>query len=225
MTAGKMAAMAVLVFTLYSPAQAATVNGFANGGFENAGATTPAASWLIAASGYTRSTDARTGSFSASLMSPELNAAVMLQNSIDDGLLPPLTPGDNPLLSFWSKGFAGTSGNALFALRYLDANGVILSNSGLQFFQNSINPTTWTEITYDLGVVPVGAEAAFIEFSQGIGPIGGGNLPGTVLIDDVRLNVVQAVPEPATYAFLAVSGCVLLLRRRRKRSAFPSDEA
>ena len=41
---------------------------------------------------------------------------------------------------------------------YLDGNGIILSNSGNQFFQNSINPNTWTEITYDLGVVPAGAE-------------------------------------------------------------------
>lgn len=201
-------------FALAAPA--ATVNGFANGGFELVGGGTPAAAWQTAASGYTLSNDARTGAFSAQLMSPQLNAAVMLQNSTDDGMLPPLTPGDNPLLSFWSKGFAGSTGNVLFSLRYLDGSGAILANSGNQFFQTTINPTTWTEITYDLGAVPAGAESAFIEFSQGIGPINGVDLlEGTVLIDDINLSVISAVPEPGSCLVMAL-GCVAMVVRRRR---------
>ena len=198
-------------------AQAATTNGFANGGFETAGVTTAALSWLAAAGGYTRSTDAHSGSFSAQLMSPAFNAAVMLQNSIEQGGLPPLTAGDTPTFSFWAKGNAGGTGNVLFALRYLDSIGNILANSNNQFFQGSINTTSWSQITYNLGAVPVGAVAAFVEFSQGIGPIDAGNPAGKVLIDDLYLGVVTPVPEPESYAMMlaGLGGLGFLIRRRR----------
>jgi hypothetical protein len=141
----------------------------------------------------------------------------MLQNSKEQGGLPDLTVGDTPELSFWAKGFAGTTGNVLFALRYLDGTGNILASSGNVFFQGLINETTWTEIKYNLGAVPTGATAAFIEFSQGIGPIDPpGLLPGKVLIDDLYLGVA-AIPEPGTYAlFLAGLGVVGSLARRRR---------
>ena len=203
-------------------AQADTTNGFANGGFEAAGVGTPAASWLQAAGGYTRSTDAHSGTFSAQLASPAFNAAIMLQNSIEQGGLPALTVGDTPTLSFWAKGTAGGTGNVLFALRYLDGVGNILANSSNQFFQNSINLNSWSQISYTLGAVPVGATAAFIEFSQGIGPIDAGNPPGKVLIDDLYLGVAVVappVPEPESYAMmLAGLGIVGLIVRRRRQS-------
>lgn len=198
--------------------QAQTTNGFANGGFETVGTTTPADAWLQAAGGYSLSTDAHTGSYSAQLASPAFNAAIMLQNSIEQGGLPALTVGDTPILSFWAKGNAGGTGNVLFALRYLDGVGNILANSNNRFFQGNINTSAWTQITYSLGAVPVGATAAFIEFSQGIGPIDAGNPAGKVLIDDLYLSVA-AVPEPETYALmLAGLGVVGSIVRRRRRS-------
>jgi hypothetical protein len=164
---------------------------FANGGFETVGAEPPPAfAWLSAANGYTRSTDARSGTYSAQLSSAAFGAAVMLQNSKDQGGKPDLVAGTTPTLTFWAKGTAGGTGNVLFALRYLDGVGNIKANSNLQFFQTTINTTTWTRITYTLpGGVPVGATAAFIEFSQAIGPIDAGNPAGVVLIDDVSLQV------------------------------------
>lgn len=196
---------------------AATVNGFGNGGFETAGTSTPAEAWRAAAQGYTISNDARSGAFSAQLMSPQTNSAVMLQNSVDDAMMPSLTPGDTPMLSFWAKGFAGTTGNVLFALRYLDSNGAIVFDSGIQEFHNSINTATWTEITYSGGVVPMNAESAFIEFSHAIGPIDNATtFGGTVLVDDVFLGVALAVPEPGSCAALAF-GCLALLTRRTRR--------
>ena len=209
-----LAAMALLAGT----AQAATTNGFANGGFETAGVSTPALSWLQAASGYSRSADAHSGSFSAQLASPAFNAAVMLQNSIDHGGLPALTVGDNPTLTFWAKGNAGGTGNALFALRYLDGIGNIKANSGNVFFHTSINANTWTQITYSLGAVPVGATAAFIEFSQGIGPIEPGLPAGRVLVDDLYLGVAAAVPEPETYALMLAGLAAIGAMVRRRRS-------
>lgn len=207
--------LAIAVTAISAISAQAAVNLFANGGFEIEGAGPPAAeSWLPAASGYSLSTDARTGNFSAQLSSPQLNAAVMLQNSVGNGMLPGITPGDNPLLSFYAKGFAGSTGNVLFSLRYLAEGGAILATSGNVFFQGSINTSTWTEITYDLGVVPVGASAAFIEFSQGIGPIDGVNLAGTVLIDDLVL-LGQAIPEPSSITLLGLAGLALVVRRRR----------
>ncbi len=162
---------------------------FGNGGFEIAGATTPANAWLSAAAGYSLSSDARSGAFSARLSSPAFNAAVMLQNSVEQGGRAALVVGSSPTLTFWAKGTAGGTGNVLFALRYLDGVGNIRANSLNQFFQGSINPNTWTLITYNLGVVPAGAVAAFIEFSQAIGPIDGSNPAGVVLIDDLSLKV------------------------------------
>jgi hypothetical protein len=196
-------------------------NGFANGGFEaGPGATTPALSWLAAASGYTLSTDAHTGSYAAQLMSPQTNAAIMLQNSIEQGGLPALTVGDTPVLSFWAKGSAGTTGNVLFALRYLDGVGNILYSSMNQFFQSAINTSAYTQITFNGGAVPVGATAAFIEFSQAIGPINGTDLlAGKVLIDDINLQVATPVPEPETNAMmLAGLGVIGFIVRRRRRS-------
>ena len=76
--------------------QAQTVNGFANGGFETAGVISPASAWLKAASGYSLSADAHSGLLSAQLASAAFNAAIMLQNSIEQGGLPALTVGDTP---------------------------------------------------------------------------------------------------------------------------------
>ena len=193
-------------------------NGFANGGFETVGSTTPAESWLQAASGYSLSTDAHTGSFSAQLASAAFNAAVMLQNSVEQGGLPDLVSGQSPVLTFWAKGYAGGTGNVLFALRYLDSIGNIMAGSGNQFFQGSINTSGWTQITYNGPAVPVGATAAFIEFSQGIGPIEPGLPAGLVLIDDINLSVT-AVPEPGTYAMLLAGLGVVGTMARRRRAA------
>lgn len=198
-------------------------NGFANGGFEITGpAATPAAQWLKGASGYTLSTDAHTGSYAAQLASPALNAAVILQNSIEQGGLPPLTVGDTPVLSFWAKGTAGATGNVTFALRYLDGVGNILYDSLSRSFSGQINTSAYSQITFMGGVVPVGASAAFLEFSQAIGPVGTGPagenwFAGQVLLDDVNLAVTAAVPEPETYAMMLAGLALMggLMRRRR----------
>jgi hypothetical protein len=209
-------------------AQAATQNGIANGGFENAtpidplppgGVSSFAASWLSSPTGnpVMLSTDARTGSYAALLTVPNgFGGSTMFQNSIDQGGLLPLTAGDSPKLSFWAKGDVSTTGNVLFALRYLNGTGGILANSGNQFFQGSINTRTWTEITYDLGAVPVGAVAAFLEMNTAVGPLLDGR-PNAVLIDDIYLGVA-AIPEPSTYALMlaGLAGVGLLAKRRRQ---------
>jgi hypothetical protein len=200
-------------------AQAA--NGFANGGFETEGVATPAASWLAAAAGYSRSNDAYEGNWAAQLMSPALNAAIMLQNSIEQGGLPPLVAGDTPVLSFWAKGTAGATGNVTFALRYLDDIGNILYDSTSLSFNGQINTNSYSKIEFNGGAVPVGATAAFLEFSQAIGPIGTGPagedwFAGKVLIDNVNLEVTP-IPEPSTYALmlLGLAGVGAIARRRR----------
>ena len=200
-------------------AGAAQAQGFANGGFETVGITTPAASWLQAANGYTRTNaDAHSGSFSAQLSSAAFGAAVMLQNSVEQGGLAPLTVGDPLVFSFWAKGTAGGTGNVLFALRYLDGVGNIMYNSSNQFFQGSINTSAWTQISFTPPPVPAGSVAAFVEFSQGIGPIDGGNPAGLVRIDDLSLAVAP-IPEPGTYALMLAGLAAMGAVARRRRAA------
>jgi hypothetical protein len=215
-------------------AQAVTVNGFANGGFEAAptGAPPPpggsgffAASWLFAPTGNPVgwSTDAHTGSRSALLTVPGgFGGSTLFQNSVDHGLLAPLgaaNVGDAPLLTFWAKGDVSTTGNVLFSLRYLDAIGNILTNSGNQFFQNSINPTTWSQISFQAAAIPAGTKAVFLEMNTAVGPLLDGR-PNAVNIDDINLALtVAAVPEPGTYALLMAGlGAVGLMARRRRQA-------
>jgi hypothetical protein len=199
-------------------------NGFANGGFETVGTTSAAASWLGAGAGYTLSTDSYSGNYAAQLMSPAFNAAIMLQNSVDQGGLPALTAGDTPVLSFWAKGTAGATGSLTYALRFLDSIGNILYTSNNQNFGGAINTSAYTKITFNAGAVPVGATAAFLEFSQAIGPVGTGPagenwFAGKVLIDDLNLRIATPVPEPESYAMmLAGLGVIGFIARRRRRS-------
>ena len=203
---------AVVAMTM--SAGAAQANVFVNGGFETVDPSNSALAqnWLPAASGYTRVCGgAGNGSdCAAQLMSPITNAAIFLQNSNALGG-DPLVVGTNPILTFDAKGFEGTSGVLNFALRYLDNAGGILSDSTPQNFGSLINSSTWTGITYDLGAVPAGAVAAFLEISQAIGPFD----DGEVLIDNVDLS---AVPVPAA-VWLFGSGLLGLIGVARRKKA------
>ena len=211
-----IAAMGLTLFA--GAAQAVVINVFANGGFETNDGTS-ATGWQSAAAGYGISSDAFSGSASMELASPAQNAAVGLQNSVEDGGNPLLSAdGTTPTLSFWAKGFAGSTGNVLYSLRYLDGIGNILGSTGNVFFQADINPNTWTNITNSSITVPVGTTAAFLEFSQGIGPINGVDLlAGSVLIDDVVLNA-NVVPVPAA-VWLFGSGLLGLVGVARRKKA------
>ena len=211
-----LAAVAISTF-FAGTVHAQTVNGFANGGFEIQGTTTAAESFSSgSAAPFSLSTDAFEGLFALQLSSPQVSASVAIQNSIDDGGLPPLTAGDIPELSFYAQGFAGTTGNAQFQLQFLADDGTSLYSSGLQFFQNELDPNNYTLFTFTPDPVPVGATSAFIEFVHAIGPINDADLlPGTILIDNLNLAVVSTVPEPTSLVLLGLGSLGLISRRRR----------
>lgn len=211
-------------------AQAATTNGFANGGFEAApsaanppgGAAFFADGWLAAPTGNPAllSNVAHSGAHSALLTVPGgFGGSTLFQNSVDHGGLPMLTAfnvGDTPVLSFWAKGDVSTTGNVLFALRYLDGIGNILGGSGNQFFQNAINTSTWSQITFQAAAIPVNTKAVFLEMNTAVGPLLDGR-SNAVFIDDVSLALAAAVPEPSSYAMLMAGllGLGFLSRRRQ----------
>lgn len=225
-----IAAAAALAFCGMA-AQAATTNGFANGGFEM---TTPteaepntvsfASNWLSPQGNNlnlaTLSTDAHTGSFSALLSRPDSpGAAKMQQDSVKQGLLADLTPGDTPILTFWYKGTAGFTGNALFSLRYLKPDGgALVIGQDTQFLNNNLVANEWTKFTFQGASVPVGATSAFVEFVTQVGPPLF-NTVNAVLIDDVYLGVAAAVPEPETYALMLAGLVAVGAMVRRRRSA------
>ncbi len=201
-------AVALLALAL-GAAAALAANGFGNGDFENptpispppaGGVTSFAACWLSAPTGFpvTLSTNAHSGQYAALLSVPTgFGGSTMFQNSVAQGGMAPLIPGDAPVLTFWAKGDVGVTGNILFSLRYLDINGAIIYNSGNIFFQNSVNPNTWTQITFPAPVVPANGHAAFIEMNTAVGPILD-NRPNAVLVDDLVLNVASPVPARGT---------------------------
>ena len=186
-------AMATAVSRTFTIA-AAPIERFANGGFEVPGVTTPALGWLGANLGYTLTADAHSG-LRAALLSANVTstAAVLLQNSKDQGGLPDLVVGESLVLSFWAKGTPGTTGDLIYALRFLNSNGNILAptvGNGNVNFGALINPNGWTKITRAALVVPTGATAAFLEISSGIGPVDPANgfFAGSVKIDDISLQ-------------------------------------
>ena len=225
-------AAAALALCAGAAQAAATVNGFANGGFEtpNSASNPPggvsyfAQGWLAAPTGNPAglSSDAHTGSFSALLTVPGgFGGSTLFQNSVDHGGLAPLTAlnvGETPMLSFWAKGDVSTTGNVLFSLRYLNNTGAILGNSGNIFFQNQINTTSWTNITFQGAAIPVGTAAVFLEMNTAVGPLLDGR-SNAVKIDDVYLGLAAPVPEPETYAMMLAGLAAIGAMVRRRRQA------
>ena len=212
-------------------ANAATTNGLANGGFELApsaanppgGAAFFADGWLAAPAGNPAlwSSVAHTGLHSALLTVPgRFGGSTLFQNSIDHGGLPALgaaNVGDTPVLTFWAKGDVSTTGNVLFALRYIDGIGNILNgNGGNHFFQNDINTSTWSQISFQGAAIPAGAKAMFLEINTAVGPLLDGR-SNAVYIDDINLGLAATVPEASTYAMLlaGLAGVGFVARRRR----------
>lgn len=197
-------AACLLVLSLGAGA-AFAANAIANGGFEDptpispppiGGVTSFANHWLSAPTGFpvVLSNVAHSGQYGAKLSVPTgFGGSTLFQNTVGDGGMPPLLPGDAPVLTFWAKGDVGVTGNILFALRYLDINGAIVYNSGNVFFQGLINPNTWTQITFAAPVVPPNGYAAFLEMNTAVGPILD-NRPNEVYVDDMQLAVSGPVP-------------------------------
>ena len=219
-----LAACAGLALTgLAAPADAATTNGLANGGFEAAAADAShvAAGWLTAPTGnpVLWSDDAHTGSHAALLTVPNgFGASTVFQDS--QGNLPALTAanvGDTPLLTFWARGDVGTTGNANFWLRYMGAGGILL-DSGAQSFGDRLSFGDWTQVSFEGAAIPAGTTSVMLEINTAVGPLLDGRA-NAVLVDDVDLALTTAapVPEPGGPALLlaglATTGA--LARRRR----------
>ena len=199
---------AAAAFTLCGAAQAATGNLVANGGFESSPAiyvagTQPAPGVSVGAGYWLTnggnpvglSSDAHTGSFSASLTCAQLCAANLFGNSSENGglTLDPANIGTSPTLTFWVKGSPGDTGNLNYDLRYLSAGGAILGQSAIVTDTNTY--ANWTQRSISAGVIPAGTAAVFFEVNYALGPVGpqpSGQVfvSGAYKIDDISLVVV-----------------------------------
>jgi hypothetical protein len=229
MSLKSLSAVAAAAMALCAGAAQAQVQGLANGGFELApnGAGEFADGWQ-SANGVTRTdAQAHSGSFSALIAIPNGFAGQgLFQNSIDHGGLvavDPLNWGTAPTLSFWLKGNSSETGNLNYALRYLDASGVILNTAGASSAAKTIwtgnLERDWTQITRTPDtVIPNNTAAVFFEMTLAVGPTGeqppgncgvdnstGKPLPcnygqAAVYLDDVQLTLAypaDEVPPPA----------------------------
>ncbi|MGB5324797.1 MAG: hypothetical protein WBN40_05145 [Pseudomonadales bacterium] len=175
--------------------------------------TTLAAAVMLLSAGTAHAVStANSGECSMKLASPAFAAAVGLQNNIANGG-PGVTPGEDHSLSFFARGYVGTTGNANYAVRYLDASGNIVGSTSVTDFGTKLPPNgDWVQVTNDLSEidtdasgnvlgVPAGATSVFIEIVQAIGPTspttncGSGTpaglcfFPGEVFVDDVVIGV------------------------------------
>ena len=217
------ACAAIALAGMGGPADAATTNGFANGGFETpaADAGHVAANWLTAPTGNPAqwSADARSGSHSVLLTVPNgFGASTLFQDS--QGNLPALTAanvGETPLLTFWAKGDVGTTGNADFWLRYMGASGILL-DSGAQSFGGSLSLDDWRQTSYQGAAIPAGTTSVMLEINTAVGPLLDGRA-NAVYVDDVELALTTAaVPEPGSYGLLLAGLATVGAIARRRRA-------
>lgn len=168
----------------------------ANGGFETVDPVVPglAKGWLGSPRYARDCTVAHAGGCSARLESPAFNADGVEQNTGKDGGSAPLPSGSIPTLSFWAKGFGGSTGDFKYRFAYLDGVGNIKYDSGFISVAAQLDQTTWKKFSLTGPAVSQAGLAAFIQFYQPIGPIGPGPagenwLKGQVYVDDVSVQI------------------------------------
>jgi hypothetical protein len=99
----------------------------------------------------------------------------------------------------------------------MGANGILGTALDKQF-QSQLNTSSWTQISFQAGAIPVGTTAVFIEIGTAVGPILEGR-PNAVLVDDLQFALhTAAVPEPGSYALLLAGLATVGAIARRRRA-------
>jgi hypothetical protein len=132
-----------------------------------------------------------------------------------------LTPSPSYLLSFWVSGEdsvpASGWGEGVFGLQVTN----VLPGDPIEYFAvPSGSGPQGSSRFYEFSFIPINPLAPvtidFLNWGHVDTSGFGGGFNTELVLDDV---VINAVPEPATLAFLSV-GCIALLRRRRRPCAF-----
>ena len=168
----------------------------ANGGFEvvDPASSTLAKGWLGSPRYNRDCTVSHSGGCSARLESPAFNADGVEQNTGKDGGSAALPLGKVATLSFWAKGFGGSTGDFKYRFAYLDSVGNIKYDSGFISLAAQLDQSTWKKFSITGPATSQSGLAAFVQFYQPIGPIGIGPagenwVKGQVYVDDVAVQV------------------------------------
>ncbi|MCA9140471.1 MAG: PEP-CTERM sorting domain-containing protein [Planctomycetales bacterium] len=181
-----------------------------NGDFET-GDTTGWTSFAFGSQTFSLTTDAKSGSFAGELFNTiEASPLVIKQANIGAGTV---IAGELLTISFDAKG-EGTNGGVAFAEFFSERAGGGVSSSEILGGAPLALTNQYQNFSFTRAAGPDVGGGVTLQFNAVTGANAGST--SRLLIDNVSVRRVSAVPEPGSTILLGLAGCGFLVRRRRR---------